>query len=146
MNHMFYYCQNLINLDLSSFNINKENNINFAFYGCNKLEDLNLKFEERNEIHIIIKVAKLDINQEIYFLDNTKNDYDSKNILHNHDNLKELNVFYTKVFINNEEYRSRKFFVPKKEGIYPIILKFDNISIKDCSYMFYSCENIIGID
>ena len=146
MNHMFYYCQNLINLDLSSFNINKENNINFAFYGCNKLEDLNLKFEERNEIHILIKVAKLDINQEIYFLDNTKNVYDSKNILHNHDNLKELNVFNTKVFINNEEYRYRKFFVPKKEGIYPIILKFDNISIKDCSYMFYSCENIIGID
>ena len=36
MNHMFTYCEILNNLDLSSFNVDKVTNISRIFVGCNK--------------------------------------------------------------------------------------------------------------
>ena len=37
---MFYKCNKLINLDLSSFNISNVNNMSYMFSGCNSLESL----------------------------------------------------------------------------------------------------------
>ena len=47
------------------------------------------------------------------------------------------------LIIKKVEYK--KYFNPDKEGIYIIKLKF-NIYIKDCSFMFCNCYNIINID
>ena len=137
MSYMLYNCEKLklINLDLSSFYIKEDNNISFMFYGCNNLKDIYSIFKGRNEIFILVQVGKKDINQKIYFLNNT-----------NEHNLKELNVLNTELYINNKRYKYKKYFEPEKEGIYSIILKFNNISIKNFSYMFYRCENIINID
>ena len=46
-----------------------------------------------NEINLIIKIEKEDINKEIYFLDNGYKEYIVHNLVnhYNHDNLKELN-------------------------------------------------------
>ena len=49
------------------------------------------------------------------------------------------------LYINNKKYKYNKYCKTEKKGIYTIILKFNNISIKDCSYMFYNYENIINI-
>ena len=76
-----------------------------------------------NEINISIKVDKEDINKNIYFLDNYAF-IDNENNEHFHDNLKELNELYTKLYINNKEYKYKKYFIPEKEGEYNIILKF----------------------
>ena len=57
----------------------------------------------------------------------------------------ELNKANTELFINNEKYDFKSYFKPKKEGIYTIILKL-KIYMKDCSFLFYGCENIIEID
>ena len=59
--------------------------------------------------------------------------------------IKELNENNTKLFIDNNEYKYKKYFQPKKEGKYSIVLKLDT-NIKDCSFMFYNCKNIIEID
>ena len=48
---------------------------------------------------------------------------------HFHDNLKELNELNTELYINNKKYKYKKYFIPEKEGIYSILLKFNNISI-----------------
>ena len=50
-----------------------------------------------------------------------------------------------RLFINGVEFKYQKFFRPKKAGKYNILLYF-NINIKDCSFMFYKCNNIINID
>ena len=94
-----------------------------------------------------IKIDKEDINKEIYILDNINGEYWEENQWKKryHDNLKELNESNIELFINNEKMEYRKYFIPKNEGIYSIILKF-NINIKDCSYMFYECDKIIDID
>ena len=92
-----------------------------------------------------IKINKDDISKEIYFLDNTDGFKDDEGIKHYHDNLKELNESNTELYINNKKVEYKKYFIPEKEGIHEIILKF-NISIKDCSFMFCNCFKIENID
>ena len=96
-----------------------------------------------NEIELIINVEEEDINKEIYFLDNI-NFIDEKKVKHCHDNLKELNESNTELYINNNKCKFKKYFKPENEGEYEIKLKFNNI--KDCSFMFAGCENIISIN
>ena len=59
---MLYKCDNLINIDLSSFNIQNDNNTNFMFYECDNLKEIKmnknfyekLKYEiDENKIKII---------------------------------------------------------------------------------------------
>ena len=97
-----------------------------------------------NEINILIKVDKEEIDQKIYFMDNYEYK-DENNETHFHDNLKELNEFNTELYIKNEKKKYKKYFIPKEEGKYNIKLKF-NINLTDCSYMFAGCKNIININ
>ena len=122
--------------------INKKNErYNIGTFLKFPLNDLNKK---KNEIIIQIKIDKNDINKEIYFLDNT-DFFDHNCIKVYHGFLKELNKYNTELYINDDKKEYKKYFIPEKEGIYTILLKL-NISITDCSYMFYKCGNIINID
>ena len=109
----------------------------------NKNNNGNKNNNIKNEIKIQLKINKDDINKEIYFLDNTDGDEASR--CTHHDNLKELNELNTELYINYEKYKYKKCFIPKEEGIYSILLKL-NITIKDCSFMFFGCKNIIDLD
>ena len=122
--------------------VNKENDrYNIGTFLKFPLNDLNIK---KNEIIIKIKVNLDDINKDIYFLDNIKNK-EFQGIKYDYDNLKELNKDNTELYINGDKKEYKKYFRPKKEGIYTILLKF-NILISDCSHMFECCSKIINID
>ena len=98
----------------------------------------------KNEILIKLKVEQIDVDKEVYFLDNTNESLEkNKNKIHTF--LPELNENNTELFIDQKKQRFDKFFKPKKEGIYEIKLKFKTY-LTDCSYMFYYCKNIIEID
>ena len=105
----------------------------------NKPKENNQIISKENEIKLIVKIEQKDINQDIYFLDNCIQDN------HFHDNLKELNELNTEIFIKDKKYKYAKYFNTQKVGLYEIKIKF-NIKIKDCSYMFCGCSNIISID
>ena len=109
-----------------------------------KINNLN-SHNKKNEILMIIEIEKKDINKNIYFLDNTDFFDEEKKLNHFHDNLPELNKSNVDLFINNEKYEFKKYFIPKTEGVYTIKLQI-NIYIKNCSYMFYECINLINID
>ena len=98
-----------------------------------------------NKIEITLDINKSDINKNIYFLDNTDYIEDKTNIKYFHNNLKELNEDNTELYINNIKYKYQKYFNPEKEGKYKIKLIF-KINIKDCSFMFAGCKNIIDIN
>jgi len=89
----------------------------------------------KNEIILKIKIEDEDKKQEVYFLDNTEK----------HDNLEELNENNVKMFINEEEHQFSKYFIPLKEGLYTIRLEI-KIQMKNCSYMFYKCQNLTEAD
>jgi len=85
-----------------------------------------IKEEKRiNEINIILEISKDDINQKIYFLDNTIY----------HKNLKELNESNVMLYINNKKYKYTECFKPDRKGIHQIKLLIF-IDITNCSYFF----------
>ena len=65
-----------------------------------------------NKIEITVKINKKDISKEVYFLDN----YDGNYFVgeHHHDFLKELNDTNVDLFINDIQYKYKKFVIPKK--------------------------------
>ena len=99
------------------------------------LNDLN---HIKNQINIILDIKEYNLNEDIYFLNNIETE-------NNHYNLKELNENNVKLFIDGKEHKFQKYFRPNEIGKYSIILKLNEI-IKDCSFMFYKCKNIINID
>ena len=127
--------------------IYKINKGTFLKFPINDFIDKYLKDKsiKNNEVKILLYIRKEDINKNIYFLDNVEYTQYQSNIKHFHDNLKELNDFNVYLYINNNRIKFQKYFVPQKEGKYLINLKFKNL-IKDCSFMFANCKNIIKID
>ena len=100
----------------------------------------------KNEIDILVKVEKKDINKEIYFLNKEYSDYNKNHYVKQNDyyNLKELNEFNTELSINGKIYKYKKYFNPDKEGEYKIKLRFD-FNLTNCAFMFNECINIIEL-
>ena len=98
-----------------------------------------------NKIKMILKIRQTDLNQKIYFLDNTKDYKDKNGIFHYHDNLKELNKSNTELYIDGIKTEYKKYFNPIEVREYSICLKF-SISITDCSFMFFNCKHIKKIE
>ena len=86
---------------------------------------------KENKIIIKLKIEQNSISKEIYFFDN--------------ENFNEINETNTEIYINNNKNGFCKFFKPSKEGEYEIKIIFKN-NIKNCSYMFNKCNDIIYID
>ncbi len=103
-------------------------------------EYFNHSFFKKNLIKIKIRINYYDINRDIYFL-NKINHYYSRHLKE----LKELNESNVELYINNEKMKFKKYFNPKKIGLYEIklIIKID---IKNCSCMFCDCKNITNLD
>ena len=148
MSYMFYNCYNLKYINLSFFEFRNNVNINY-FFNVNgpkiinsnmknyQMEKINNKYE--NEIDILVKVDKNEVNQKIYFLDNFLN-------LNMFKMNNDLRLFNPKIFINEKKYEKyQNYFIPEKEGEYNIKVKFD-INLINCEYMFYGCKNIIKIN
>ena len=99
---------------------------------------------EESEIKIILKISDQDLNNDIYFLDNS--DYDDENgNKHFHNSLQELEETKVDLFINNKKYKYKKSNIFQETKEYEIEIKF-NTYLKDCSNMFYNCKNIKCID
>jgi len=106
------------------------------------IEQVYYKYIKNNQISLNLKIDKEDINTQIYYLDNTPTHNHLKEIDTSN---KELTIYdETNTIIDNNK-KIKKFFIPKKEGIYTIKILLYNY-ITNCSYMFCNCSNIINID
>ena len=114
-------------------------------YPINEFISNNIINNINNKVEITLDINNSDIKRNIYFLDNTDYIEDKTKIKYFHCNLKELNEYNTDLYINNIKYKFQKYFIPEKEGIYKIELVFKT-NIKDCSFMFAGCNNIININ
>ena len=138
----------IINIKNENKMDNKFKYIFNLYQKINKVKNYTENKKENNEIKLEVKIEEENINKKIYFLDNTdENVYVSayREEEHHHDFLKELDESNVELYINNKICSYKKYFIPDKEGYYQILLKF-NIFLKDCSFMFYNCKNIINID
>ena len=137
-------------------NLNETSILKENIYKIFNNKKINKKFKKimsmyniinNNEIKLKIQIEQNDINNIIYFLDNTESDfYENGNLItHKHDNLSELNESNTTLIIDGKTFPFKKYFIPSKKGIYTIKLIFKK-KLSDSSYMFYNCKNIIDID
>jgi surface protein len=139
---------NLKNFKVIGILIGKHKNkeINFGTIIKEPIESFNeLRREktQKNYIIITLNIAEKDINKDIYFLNNEDNsDKEANNSNYNLDELNETNA---KLYINNKEYKFKKFFNPEKEGVYTIKIEL-NILLENCYHMFYKCSKITNID
>ena len=102
----------------------------------NQNKKIKSKKEPSNEIKIRLKAQKNDIGQKVYFLGNSE---ENKNNT-------ELNNTNVKIYIDNNKLNTyQKYFEPEIDKEYDIRIEFD-IKMKDCSYMFFNCPNIIKLD
>ena len=132
---MTIHNNNLNIMNLNNFSINETTlNTNQSVIIDNDNIEIN-----KNEIEITLEIQKCDVNKEIYFLSNNKENDKFPNYLN------ELNSENTELLIGETKKKYEKHFKPTKKGIYEIILKFQNY-FKNCSYMFSSCKQIIRID
>ena len=124
--------------------------INSQYSIINKFQGLINIYNKKqlNEIKLTLYIKQEEINKNVYFLDNTDGIYKirGKKIEHHHDFLQELNESNVELFINNKKNKYSKYFKPEKEGYYEIKLKFNEVKIKDCSFMFFNCYNLVNID
>ena len=88
-------------------------------------EYFNHSFLTQNQILMTLKINKEHINKKILIL-NEICDNDNKN-----EEIKSLNNNDCELFINNNLYEFKKYFIPEKEGEYRIKLKF-NINLSNC--------------
>ena len=108
-------------------------------------------FFNKNQIIIKIKVTKNDkIGNEFKDIDILENKYFLMNEIkqefaESNKELEELNENNTKLFINNKSYPFKTNFKPTEIGEYEIKLIFTK-KIKNLSYLFRNCQNIISID
>ena len=110
-----------------------------------------IEANEGGQIILKLKVRKIDKKdnnfKKIYFLENDYYLINNKEMKFDEENdeIKNLDKTNTKLYINQKEHEFQKYFIPNEEGIYEIKLIFKN-KMKDCSYMFRNCQNIIFID
>ena len=113
--------------------------------------NLSLENNEKNIMILIIVVNPDDVGNEVYFLDNYKyiNPQNKKRETGFMKEIKDLKekVILTMIKPNDEriQFPFDNKFIPKEEGNHIIEIEFQE-QIKDCSYMFYGCTNIIDID
>ena len=139
--NLFNYCFPIFNLDnnkLIGFCMNRSSFYNKGIFSKFLINEfikeyrINIKNKENN-IDIFVNINKKDINKKIYFLNYF--------VYERNDKLLFLNEYNTELHIDNKKIKFEKFFIPEKERIYTINLKF-SINLTDCSYMFAGCENI----
>ena len=97
-------------------------------------------FVKENEILITLNISEKEINKNIYFLNGTDNQNTTKN-----EEIINLKKEDCDLFINDDLYEFNSSFKPEKKGEYKIKLLFKK-RLKNCSYMFNNCDNIIKLD
>ena len=89
---------------------------------------------------ITLNISEKEINKNIYFLNGTDNQNMAKN-----EEIINLKKEDCDLFINDDLYEFNSSFKPEKKGEYKIKLLFKK-RLKNCSYMFNNCDNIIKLD
>ena len=116
---LFSYCENIVSLNLSSFNTKKVTNMARMFYGCKNLKNLNLaNFSTKNVT-----------DMSYMFSDCTSL----------------MSIDLSSFDINNVENISAMFF--KCENLKKVNLSnLSTSNVNNMSFMFFNCKSLISID
>ena len=97
---------------------------------------------EINEVIVKVKIEQDDLNKKIYYIYNIDESNINQNTIQSNllQNIK-VTINFNDSVIDNY----KKYFIPAKEGLYKITIKFLAV-ITNCNYLFYKCDKITEID
>ena len=101
------------------------------FTSYNKDNQNEKTIDIKNGIIIRVKIRKKNLSKDIFFFDK--------------EHINDINGENVELYYKNKKIKFKKYFSPTEEGIYEIKILFKN-KIKNCSYMFNKCNEIIYID
>ena len=138
---MFYNCQNIINIDLSSFDAQYVNDMTEMFYGCSNLTNINLSSLNTKNVtslsHMFDGCTKLKIIDFSNF--NTKNVIDMSSMFYNCSNL--INIDLSS--FNTENIKNINNMFSDCLNLENIDLSYFNTkTITNLSNMFYRCYKL----
>ena len=141
--YMFCNCDNIIKIDLSSFDSSQVKNMNYMFGKCHFLEEINLaNLETSNVTDMSYLFNKCSTLKKIIFPDsfNTNNVANMSLMFHNCFDLTEINFppsFVTKKVKNMESMFSNCYRVKKLD-----LRNFETNEVINMGYMFENCAEL----
>ena len=119
MNSMFYNCNSLLSIDISSFNTKNVIDISYMFYNCSFLLSINLSKFDTNSIN----------NME--------------NLFYNCHSLKTINILN---FKTENVTKMNEMFYNCTSLKYLNLSYFNTKNVIDMSFMFYNCNSLLSIN
>ena len=143
--YMFFYCKNLIKVDLSLFETKEVTNMNGMFYECSNLKEIDLKNLDTKKVvnmsylfNHCHNLKKLDLASF-----NTENVKDMNSMFCNCKNIE--NIVLTS--FNTQNVNDMECMFADCHNLKNIDLNsFDVNNVDDLSSMFRNCHNLISID
>ena len=146
MEHMFYNCENLIELNIKNFNTTNVTNMKSMFCGCENLKKLNIEnFNTKNVTNMesmFYNCSSLkDLNIKNF---NTKNVTNMESMFYNCSSLKDLEFG---VNFNTENVTDMNGMFGKCSNLTKLDLNnFDTKNVTDMSRMFYKCSSLKNLN
>ena len=117
--YLFSYCNNILNIDLSSFDTKNVNDMSYMFFGCSRLQSIDLSsFDTKNVTNMrnlfaaCISLKSIDLSF-----------FNIKNVI----NMREMFIFCFSLYKIN-------------------LPQFDTKNLPKMNGMFFACENLKNLD
>ena len=145
INHLFYTCDRLTNLDLSHLNTENVIHMNYMFYNCKSLKKVDLSnFDTKKVTHMnnmFFGCSSLKTLKLSSFI--TENVINMKGLFWNCSSITELDLSN----LDTSKVKNMSNMFNKCECLTSLNLSnFDTKNVEDMSSMFNNCKNLINLD
>ena len=145
MNHMFYYCNNIMKLDLSSFDTSNITTMASMFDGCKNLTEINISnfdtsnVTDMNNMFLWVNVINLDVSSF-----NTSKVVNMQGMFAYCPSLQTINFGNN---FNTSSVTNMSYMFNKDSSLIELDLNgFDTSNVENMEYMFTECNNLTKID
>ena len=145
VNHMFYGCKSLINLNFTNFDTKSVYNMSYMFFGCESLTNLNLSnFDTQNVNDMSYMFARCKSLTNLNLSNfNTQNVINMKLMFDSCESLINLNLSnFNTQNVNN----MRSMFCKCKSLINLNLSNFNTQNVNNMGFMFSDCELLIDLN
>ena len=145
VNHMFYGCKSLINLNFTNFDTKSVYNMSYMFFGCESLTNLNLSnFDTQNVNDMSYMFARCKSLTNLNLSNfNTQNVINMKLMFDSCESLINLNLSnFNTQNVNN----MRSMFCKCKSLINLNLSNFNTQNVNNMGFMFFKCKSLINLN
>ena len=144
INHMFYECNDLKNIDFSEFNTEQVTNMSYMFYGCKSLNSLDLSYFSTENVAYIKNMFEGCSNMKSIDLSN----FDTSCTADMNSLFKDCNKLSTLDLSNfkTKNVTDMQYMFQNCQSLSNLNMTFDTSNVADMSSMFDGCSQLKSLD